>query len=96
MEEKDEDVSWFINDQVWDVTVNDFVIINPSNLTNNDKANKQCNIMALNTIYNAIDSKVFEQIKNCERASEVWKRLDETYEGTLAVKCTKLYTSRIS
>ena len=52
--------------------------------------------MALNTIYNAIDFKVFEQIKDCERASEVWKRLDETYEGTLAVKCTKLYTSRIS
>jgi hypothetical protein len=74
-----------INDQVWDVTENDYV-----NLTNNDKANKQCNTMTLNTIYNAIDSKVFEQIKDCDRASEVWKRLEETYEGTSAVNA-KLY-----
>jgi hypothetical protein len=34
---------------------------------------------------------VFEQIKDCERASEAWKRLEETYEGTLAVKSTELY-----
>jgi hypothetical protein len=54
---------------VWDVTENDYVIIDPTNLTNNDTANKQYNIMALNTIYNAIDSKVFEQIKDCKRAS---------------------------
>jgi hypothetical protein len=57
-----------INDQVWDVTENDYMIIDPTNLTNNDKANKQYNIMALNTIYNVIDLKVFEQIKDCERA----------------------------
>ena len=47
--------------------------------------------MALNTIYNAIDSKVFEQIKDCERANEVGKRLEETYEGTTVVKSAKLY-----
>ena len=67
-----------INDQVWDVIESDYVILDLDNLTNNDKANKQCNIMTLNTIYNAIDSKVFEQIKDCDRASEVWKRLEET------------------
>jgi hypothetical protein len=47
--------------------------------------------MALNTIYNAIDSKVFEQIKDLDRASEVWKRLEEIYEDTVAVKSVKLY-----
>ena len=80
-----------INDQVWEVTENDYAIIDPDNLTNQDKANKQCNTMALNTIYNAIDSKVFEQIKDYERANEVWTRLEETYEGTPAVKSAKLY-----
>ena len=50
---------------------NEFVIIDPTNLTDNDKINKQCNTMALNTIYNGIDSKVFEQIKDLEKASEV-------------------------
>ena len=29
-----------INDHVWDVTESDFVIIDPTNLTNQDKANK--------------------------------------------------------
>jgi hypothetical protein len=47
--------------------------------------------MALNTIYNAIDYKVFEQIKDCDRAYEVWKRLEETYEGTPVAKSAKLY-----
>ena len=79
-----------INDQVWDVTESDYAIIDPNNVTKQDKANKQCNTIALNTIYNAIDSKVFEQIKDCEKASEVWKRLEETYEGTPVVKSAKL------
>jgi hypothetical protein len=76
---------------VWDVTKSVYVILDPDNLTNNDKGNKQCNTMALNTIYSAIDSKVFEQIKDCDKASEVWKRLEETYEGTQVVKSAKLY-----
>jgi hypothetical protein len=80
-----------INDQVWDVTESDYVILDLNNLTNIDKANKQCNTMALNTVYNTIDSKVFEQIKDYEKTSEVWKRLKETYKGTPAVKSAKLY-----
>ena len=44
-----------INDQVWDMTESGYDIIDPDNLTNQDKANKQCNTMSLNTIYNAID-----------------------------------------
>jgi hypothetical protein len=84
-----------INDQVWDVIKSDYVILDPDNPTNQNKANKQCNIMALNTIYNAIDSKVFEQIKDYERASEVWKRLEEIYQGTPMVKSAKLYILKV-
>jgi hypothetical protein len=47
--------------------------------------------MALNTIYNGIDAKVFEQIKDLDRAFEVWTKLEETYEGTANVKNAKLY-----
>ena len=60
-----------INDQVWEVIENDYAIIDPDDPTNQDNINKHCNTMALNTIYNAIDSKVFEQIKDCERANKV-------------------------
>ncbi|XP_066391972.1 protein pxr-1-like [Miscanthus floridulus] len=76
---------------MWDVVENEFVILDPTNLTDIDKIIKQCNTMALNTIYNGIDSKVFEQIKDLEKASEVWVRLEETYEGTSMVKSAKLY-----
>ena len=34
---------------------------------------------------------MFEQIKYLEKASEVWVRLEETYEGTSTVKSAKLY-----
>ena len=67
------------------------MILDHTNATPRELENKQCNTMALNTIYNAIDSKVFEQIKDCERANEVWKRLEETYEGTSTVRSSKLY-----
>ncbi|XP_066323162.1 uncharacterized protein [Miscanthus floridulus] len=41
-----------IHEKVWDVVENEFVMLNPMNLTDNDKINKQYNTMALNTIYN--------------------------------------------
>jgi hypothetical protein len=56
-----------IHEKVWDVVENEFVIIDPINLTDNDKTNKQYNTMALNTLYNGIDAKVFEQIKDLDR-----------------------------
>jgi hypothetical protein len=42
--------------------------------------------MALNTLYNGIDAKVFEQIKDLEMASEMWTRLEETYKDTVAFR----------
>jgi hypothetical protein len=80
-----------IHENVWKVTHHDYAIIDPDNLTNNDCINNQCNTMALNTLYNGIDAKVFEQIKDLEMASEVWTRLEKTYEGTSTVNSAKLY-----
>jgi hypothetical protein len=72
------------------VTHHDYAIIDPDNLTNNDRINDQCNTIALNTLYNGFDTKVFEQIKDLEKASEVCTRLEETYGGTSMVKSAKL------
>jgi hypothetical protein len=60
-----------IHEIVWKVTHHDYAIIDPDNLTNNDHINNQYNTMALNTLYNGIDAKVFEQIKDLEMASEL-------------------------
>jgi hypothetical protein len=80
-----------IHERVLQVTENDFAIIDPDHLTDEDRANRTCNRMALNTLYNGIDIKVFEGIKDLELANEVWTRLSETYEGTKVVKGAKLY-----
>jgi hypothetical protein len=80
-----------IHERVLQVTENDFAIIDPDHLTDEDRANRTCNRMALNTLYNGIDTKVFEGIKDLELAYEVWTRLSETYEGTKVVKSAKLY-----
>ncbi|CAA0829170.1 Unknown protein [Striga hermonthica] len=80
-----------IHAKVWDVTEREYIILDEKNMTPNEQANKQCNTMALNTIYKGIDAKVFEQIKDLEKASDLWTRLEETYEGTTTVKSAKLY-----
>jgi hypothetical protein len=36
--------------RVWEVTEHDFVILDPANPTDNERAIKKCNTMALNTI----------------------------------------------
>ena len=38
-----------------------------------------------------MDERIFEQIKNIEMAHEAWKKLEESFEGTQAVKGTKAY-----
>ena len=79
-----------INDQVWDVTESYYAIIVPTISPTKTRPTSNA-IQWLSTPYTTIDSKVFEKIKDCDRANEVWKRLEETYEGTPMVKSAKLY-----
>jgi hypothetical protein len=60
-----------IHEKVWEVTEKEYIVLDPASPTPRDQENNQYNTMALNTIYNGIDSKVFEQIKDLDRASEV-------------------------
>ena len=51
----------------------------------------QNNDIALSAIHDALDERTFEQIKNIERAHEAWKKLEESFEGTQAIKGAKAY-----
>jgi hypothetical protein len=42
-------------------------------------------------IYESLDPKVFQSIKNVEFAHDAWKKLEESYEGTQVVKKAKIY-----
>ena len=47
--------------------------------------------IALSAVHDAMDERIFEQIKNIEMAHEAWKKLEESFEGTQAVKGEKAY-----
>ena len=51
----------------------------------------QNNDIALSAIHDALDERIFEQIKNIDMAHEAWKKLEESFEGTEAVKGAKAY-----
>ena len=38
-----------------------------------------------------MDERTFEQIKNIEMAHEAWKKLEESFDGTQAMKGAKAY-----
>jgi hypothetical protein len=51
----------------------------------------QNNDIVLSAIHDALDERTFEQIKNIKMAHEAWKKLEELFEGTQAVKGAKAY-----
>ena len=51
----------------------------------------QNNDIALSAIHDVLDERTFEQIKNIEKAHEAWKKLEESFEGTQAMKGAKAY-----
>ena len=48
------------------------------------------NSRALNALFNAITNKEFKKISSTKTAKEAWTILQTTYEGTKAVKDSKL------
>jgi hypothetical protein len=51
----------------------------------------QNNDIVLSAIHDAIDERIFEQIKNIEMAHEAWKKLEESFKGTKVIKGAKAY-----
>jgi hypothetical protein len=80
-----------MNWKMWEIIEKYFVVIDMNDPTPRDEEKLQFNDIALNARYSALDEKVFEQIKDLEYAYEVWKKLEDTYEGTTAIKGAKLY-----
>jgi hypothetical protein len=66
-------------------------IANSENPVTTEEVLLQNNDIALSAIHDAIDERIFEQIKNIEMAHEAWKNLEESFEGTQAVKGAKAY-----
>ena len=77
--------------KIRDIVETKFVMLNINDPTPREEEKLQLNDQALNVIYEALDPKVFEWIKDLEFAFQVWKRLEYSYEGTPAVKEAKLY-----
>ena len=80
-----------INRRVWKVVETKIEIADPENPTVAKEVLLQNNDIALSVIHNTIDERTFEQIKNIEMAHEAWKKLEESFEGTKAIKGAKAY-----
>ena len=61
-------------------------IADPKNPTATEEVLLQNNDIALSDIHDAIDERTFE---NIEMAHEAWKKLEESFEGTQAMKGAK-------
>jgi hypothetical protein len=66
-------------------------IEDPENPTVAKEVLLQNNDITLSTIYDDIDVRTFEQINNIEMAHEAWKKFEESFEGTKAIKGAKAY-----
>ena len=80
-----------INRKVWKVVETKIEIEYEEAPTVAEEILLQNNGIALSASHDALDERTFEQIKNIERAHEAWKKLEELFEGTQAMKGAKTY-----
>ena len=80
-----------INRKVWKVVETKIEVANAETPTMIEEVLLQNNDIALSVIHDALDERTFEQIKNIEMALEAWKKLEESFEGTQAIKGAKAY-----
>jgi hypothetical protein len=80
-----------INRKVWKVVKTKIEIANAEVPTMTEEVLLQNNHIALSAIHDALDARTFEQIKSIEMAHEAWKKLEESFESTQAVKGAKAY-----
>jgi hypothetical protein len=80
-----------INRKVWKVVETKIEITDEEAPTVAKEVLLQNNDIVLSAIHDALDERIFEQIKNIEMDHEAWKKLEESFEGTQAVKGAKAY-----
>jgi hypothetical protein len=76
---------------VWKVVETKFEVNDPENPTVAEEVLLQNNGTALSAIHDALDERTFKQIKNTKIAHDARKKLEESFEGTQAVKGAKAY-----
>jgi hypothetical protein len=80
-----------INRKVWKVVETKFEVVDPKNPTTAEEVLLQNNNIVLSAIHDALDERTFKQIKNIGIAHDAWKKLEESFKDTQAVKGTKEY-----
>jgi len=70
------------NIKIWHTVETKFEVANLAQPTVAEEEKLQNIDIALSVIHDAINQRVFEQIKNLEMAHDAWKKLGESYEGT--------------
>ena len=85
-----------INRKVWKVVETKIEIEDEEAPNIAEEMLLQNNDIALGAIHDALDERIFEQIKNIEMAHEAWKKLEESFKGTQAMRGAEAYISKRS
>jgi hypothetical protein len=80
-----------INRKIWKVVETKIEIAKPEAPTATEEEMLQCNDIAVSALHDSFDERIFAQIKDLEMAYDIWKKLEESFEGTDAVKNAKAY-----
>ncbi|KAI3457270.1 hypothetical protein Pfo_013933 [Paulownia fortunei] len=79
-----------VDEQAWRAVVTEEVLKPKDQWNTEDEKIANYNSKALNAIFSAVDVNQFKLIAICESAKEVWEILQTAYEGTIAVRMSKL------
>jgi hypothetical protein len=75
---------------LWRIVMEEYVILDLKNKTDDDDKNEKLNDRALSVLYNAVALSEFNRVKELEKANEIWEKLLEIYEATSTVKQAKI------
>jgi hypothetical protein len=75
---------------LWRIVMEEYVILDLKNKTDDDDKNEKLNDRALSVLYNAVALSEFNRVKELEKSNEIWEKLLEIYEATSTVKQAKI------
>ena len=77
------------SEELWEVVVNGYNLVNPNNLTGREFYDRQLNATACDKIRSAVHRTLHDQVSNLQSAKELWERIVVIEEGTNLIQKAK-------
>ena len=77
------------SEELWEVVVQGYSPVDPTNLTGREFYDRQLNATARDKIRSAVHRALHDQVSNLESAKELWERIVVLQEGTNLIQKAK-------